>query len=55
MKKATLKVHEKLKSSEILYKSGQYGDSVSISYYVMHTTAKILLFLKNITPKTHKG
>jgi len=55
MKKATLKVHEKLKSSEILYESGQYGDSVSISYYVMYTTAKILLFLKGIKPKTHKG
>jgi len=49
------KVYEKLESSEILLKSGHYGDSVSISYYVMFTSAKLLLSLKGIKPKTHAG
>lgn len=47
------KIHEKLESSEILFKSRHFGDSVSISYYVMHISVKLLLALKGIEPRTH--
>lgn len=49
------KANYKLKSSQILYDSGQYIDSVSASYYVMLLVAKALLINKGIRPKTHKG
>jgi uncharacterized protein (UPF0332 family) len=49
------KSKEKLEASKVLYKSRFYGDSVSVAYYAMFSSAKALLFLKNITPKTHSG
>ncbi|KZX16545.1 HEPN domain protein [Methanobrevibacter cuticularis] len=49
------KAKSKLKSSKTLYEIGQYGDSVSISYYVMFSAAKALLLLKGSNTKTHKG
>ena len=49
------KAKDKLNSSKALYEIGQYGDSVSISYYVMFLIAKGLLILKGFKPKKHSG
>ena len=45
------KAKSKFKSSKALYEIGQYGDSVSISYYVMFLVTKALLILKGFKPK----
>lgn len=46
---------EQLVSSKILFEAGQYRDSIALSYYAMHSSARALLLKKDISPKTHKG
>ena len=42
-------------SSKLLFESGQYRDSVTLSYYAMYSSALALLLKKGISPKTHEG
>lgn len=46
---------EKLDSSEILFNSGKYKDSVSRSYYAMFSAAKALLATKSLDSAKHSG
>jgi len=45
----------KLRSAKILFDNGEYNDAISRAYYSMHYSARALLSLKNIYPRTHKG
>ena len=49
------KANRKLKSSKLLLEERDYADSVSLAYYVMYLTAKLLLIKKEIYPKTNLG
>ena len=49
------KAEEKLNASEYLFEGKFYGDSTSRAYYGMYYSARALLALKEIYPKTHKG
>ncbi len=46
---------ERLKSAEILFKQGQYSDSVSRSYYAMFSAARALLALASLSSSKHSG
>jgi len=46
---------EKLGAAEYLLKEGFYNDAVSRAYYSMFYSARALLSIKEIYPKTHKG
>ena len=39
----------------MLFKGGQYRDSITLAYFSMHSSARALLLKKNISPKTHEG
>ena len=45
----------KLRAAKILFENGEYSDAISRAYYSMHYSARALLSLKNIYPRTHKG
>ena len=58
MDEAELLIEEaesKLRAAKILFENGEYGDAISRAYYSMHYSARALLSLKNIYPRTHKG
>lgn len=46
---------ERLKSAELLLKSGQFRDSLSRSYYAFLDAADALLLTKKLRPKSHAG
>ena len=45
----------KLSAAKLLLENGMYSDAVSRAYYSMHYSARAILSLKKIYPKTHKG
>ena len=49
------KAEKKLNSSKILYESGDYANSLSLSYYAMLLVSKALLIQNGITPTKHHG
>lgn len=49
------KAEEHLESAEILFKAGNYGDSISRAYYGMLEAATTILVNEKIYPKSHSG
>ncbi len=47
--------HERLESSDILFKAGKFRDSISRSYYAFLDAADALLLTKDLRPKSHSG
>lgn len=50
-----IEAESKLKSAKILFENRCFNDAISRAYYSMHYSARALLSLKSIIPKTHKG
>jgi uncharacterized protein (UPF0332 family) len=46
---------EKLEAAEYLFEGKFYSDAVSRAYYSMFYSAKLLLSIKELYPRTHKG
>ncbi len=46
---------DKLKSAEILFRQGQFNDSVSRSYYAMFSAARALLAMLSLSSTKHSG
>ena len=46
---------DKLKSAQILFKKGQFKDSLSRSYYAMFSAARSLLVMKELDSSKHSG
>ncbi|KKP88779.1 MAG: hypothetical protein UR93_C0008G0008 [Berkelbacteria bacterium GW2011_GWA2_35_9] len=46
---------ERIESAEILFKNGNYNDSVSRSYYAIFDAMRGLLELNNVLAKSHTG
>ena len=46
---------EKLEAAGYLFKGGFYRDAVSRAYYSMYHSARALLGIKEIHPRTHSG
>jgi uncharacterized protein (UPF0332 family) len=54
-KKYLLNAEEKLEAAEYLFEGKFYSDAVSRAYYSMFYSAKLLLSIKELYPRTHKG
>jgi uncharacterized protein len=54
-KKYLVNAEEKLEASEYLFEGKFYSDAVSRAYYSMFYSAKLLLSMKELYPRTHKG
>lgn len=46
---------QKLKSAKVLLETGNYGDSISRSYYAFLDAATAVLIIKDLLPKSHTG
>lgn len=46
---------ENLVSSKLLFENGQYRDSITLSYYAMHSSAIALFSKEDIFVKSHEG
>ncbi|MFQ5887285.1 MAG: HEPN domain-containing protein [Candidatus Hydrothermarchaeales archaeon] len=46
---------EKLEAAKYLYEGGYYRDAISRAYYCMYHSARSLLAIKEIYPKSHRG
>jgi uncharacterized protein (UPF0332 family) len=46
---------EKLEAAEYLFEGKFYSDAVSRAYYSMFYSAKLLLSMKELYPRSHKG
>jgi len=46
---------ENLISSKLLFEKGQYRDSITLSYYAMHSSAIALFSKEDIFIKSHEG
>lgn len=53
--KMLLKARERLESAKILLNKKQYSDSIFRSYYAVLDTARTLLSMHEIYPKSHAG
>ncbi len=49
------RAEDKLRSANILFENDMFIDAISEAYYSMFHSAKALLTLENIYPKTHSG
>lgn len=54
-KKYLVNAEEKLEAAEYLFEGKFYSDAVSRAYYSMFYSAKLLLSIKELYPRTHKG
>ena len=45
----------KLSAAKLLLENGMYSDAISRAYYSMYYSARTLLSIKKIYPRTHKG
>jgi hypothetical protein len=49
------RAEEELRVAELLQREGFYYKSIVSSYYAIYHSAKALLLLKGVNPKTHEG
>lgn len=55
MEKNLKKSGERLDAARLLLEHEKFEDSINRAYYSMYHSARALLLLKGISPKTHKG